>query len=311
MEAERPKQWKWNGVDDPVNHCLAGNSLAHGPAGHRKDAPGPDDCCREQGKAVRKTHCSAQNLWGWGRRRPTTGCAFTMRAWVNTIPQSVSGGIPNRSMRVMTWLEQLAVEESIVEGSHLGGLSLDLAKAFNTLPRVPLKKLMIAVGFGPNEAEIWFNSLDRMTRSLNIRGTFGQPVPSLLEYQKEIRSVVSRWPVCVSFSRIACIALGLFPQRLLTTGRSRQRPLTYSNLPSVWFRCLQRRGTSPLTIKRHGPGARPALCESAGKVSNHLQNIVADSAIELGVVRMYSKCPRPKAAQARLSKGVALCKRGA
>ena len=27
MEAERPKQRKWNGVDDPVNHCLAGNSL--------------------------------------------------------------------------------------------------------------------------------------------------------------------------------------------------------------------------------------------------------------------------------------------
>ena len=36
---------------------------------------------------------------------------------------------------------------------------------------------------------------------------------------------------------------------------------------------------------------------------------VADSATELGVVRMYSKCPRPQAAQARLSKGVALCKR--
>ena len=27
MEAERPKQWRWNGVDDPISHCLAGNSL--------------------------------------------------------------------------------------------------------------------------------------------------------------------------------------------------------------------------------------------------------------------------------------------
>ena len=27
MEAERPKQRRWNGVDDPVGHCLAGNSL--------------------------------------------------------------------------------------------------------------------------------------------------------------------------------------------------------------------------------------------------------------------------------------------
>ena len=24
---ESPKQRRWNGVDDPVNHCLAGNSL--------------------------------------------------------------------------------------------------------------------------------------------------------------------------------------------------------------------------------------------------------------------------------------------
>ena len=27
MEAERPKQRRWNGVDDAVGHCLAGNSL--------------------------------------------------------------------------------------------------------------------------------------------------------------------------------------------------------------------------------------------------------------------------------------------
>ena len=27
MEAERPKQRRWNGVDDPISHCLAGNSL--------------------------------------------------------------------------------------------------------------------------------------------------------------------------------------------------------------------------------------------------------------------------------------------
>ena len=27
MEAERPNQRRWNGVDDPISHCLAGNSL--------------------------------------------------------------------------------------------------------------------------------------------------------------------------------------------------------------------------------------------------------------------------------------------
>ena len=55
-------------MDDPISHCPGGQlPAAHGPAGHRKDAPGPDHCARlrEQGEAVHlvsKTHCSAQNL---------------------------------------------------------------------------------------------------------------------------------------------------------------------------------------------------------------------------------------------------------
>ena len=65
MEAERPKQRKWNG---PVNHCLAGNSLL------LTNLPGTGKTqlartivarLREQGEAmhlVSKTHCSAQNL---------------------------------------------------------------------------------------------------------------------------------------------------------------------------------------------------------------------------------------------------------
>ena len=56
MEAERPKQRRWNGVDDPISHCLAGNSLL---------LTGLVARLREQGEAVHlvsKTHCSAQNL---------------------------------------------------------------------------------------------------------------------------------------------------------------------------------------------------------------------------------------------------------
>ena len=39
MEAERPKERRWNGVDDPKSHCLAGNSLLLTGTG---DVPGPD-----------------------------------------------------------------------------------------------------------------------------------------------------------------------------------------------------------------------------------------------------------------------------
>ena len=49
---------------------LPGGQLpaAHGPAGHRKDAPGPDHCCelREQGEAVQdleSCHLTLRHLY--------------------------------------------------------------------------------------------------------------------------------------------------------------------------------------------------------------------------------------------------------
>ena len=82
MEAERPKQRRWNGVDDPVNHCLAGNSRCSRAcrAPERRTWPGPllrgcESRARRCTSSQRRT--APRRTWAWGRRRPTTGCAGT------------------------------------------------------------------------------------------------------------------------------------------------------------------------------------------------------------------------------------------
>ena len=95
--------WRRNGVDDPISHCLAGNSLLlTGLAPERRTWPGPlwRGC---ESRARRCTWCprrtAPRRTWAWGRRRPTAGCAGTC---VGAARKSWTGWWWRRS-RSWTW----------------------------------------------------------------------------------------------------------------------------------------------------------------------------------------------------------------
>ena len=103
---------------------------------------------------------------------------FTMCAWALKMPASVCGGVPGRDIKVFTWLQQFDVELSLIEGTNMGGFSLDLARAFNTIPRAPLAALMKKMGVNASDVDFWIDSLGGMRRSLAFKGTLGPYIPS-------------------------------------------------------------------------------------------------------------------------------------
>ena len=72
----------WRRVEDPVSHCLDGESLlltGFPGTGKTHLAKKIVEALREHGDTVHiitKTH-AAVRTWAWGRRRRTTGCGGT------------------------------------------------------------------------------------------------------------------------------------------------------------------------------------------------------------------------------------------
>lgn len=94
------------------------------------------------------------------------------RCWGDLFPPEVTGFLPRRSPTNMLYALQTQLEQAIGRNHviELGGLTLDLQKAFNNIPRVPCRDLLLRLGVDPMLVHCWFVSLERMTRSWQIQG---------------------------------------------------------------------------------------------------------------------------------------------
>lgn len=89
------------------------------------------------------------------------------------IPLGVSGGLPGRGVKDMSLIQKLQIEEALNKGTNICGFSLDLIKAFNTFPRLPLAHLMNRLGVPKWITDFWLSSLSKLVRHPQYQGALG------------------------------------------------------------------------------------------------------------------------------------------
>ena len=113
-------------------------------------------------------------------------CSQILQTWAALFPESVSGFLPGRSPQRSLYSLQLQLELNHlgIEQTSYGGLTLDLVKCFNTLPRRPCLLLMLRLGIPPKLAEFWYRSINNMSRSWSLNGSMhfsGKPTTGFPE----------------------------------------------------------------------------------------------------------------------------------
>ena len=94
--------------------------------------------------------------------------------WSKTLPPSISGGVPGRGSRIMTYLQQARIEHAIFSSQQMGSFVLDLVKAFNCLPRRPLIHMMNNLGVPMEPLVFWMKSLKNLSRLPQIGTNLGK-----------------------------------------------------------------------------------------------------------------------------------------
>ena len=112
-------------------------------------------------------------LWRWWA---STLARQVLAKWANTLPPSVKGGVPNSSVQDLAMQTHLAIERAHAGGTPIAGFTLDITKCFNCIPRRPTGMLFSRLGIPENLIKIWYGSLKRLTRVIDIGGNLSQPL---------------------------------------------------------------------------------------------------------------------------------------
>ena len=89
------------------------------------------------------------------------------------VPHSCCGNIPSKSAAHVWHSLQSLIEEAFINEATLAGVTCDIQKCFNNLPREPLIRVLHKLGAHPNLLRGWSRALTALQRRFSVRGSVG------------------------------------------------------------------------------------------------------------------------------------------
>ena len=102
-----------------------------------------------------------------------------LRALQHLVPADLFGFVPNREAQELWYALQLQVEACCQGSTDIFGLSTDLVKAFNQLPRDPVFGVAEAIGVPSCVTLPWASFLSSVRRRFQVGAEVGEPVTSV------------------------------------------------------------------------------------------------------------------------------------
>eukprot|EP00438_Fugacium_kawagutii_P009093 Skav206636 [mRNA] locus=scaffold166:28795:33171:- [translate_table: standard] len=102
----------------------------------------------------------------------------TVQQWSAVLPFTISGGLPRRGVKDLAFHQAFAIESAVTQGRPLMGACLDLVKAFNLIPRLPIRYVLNRMGLSWEVLQFWKQCLRRLSRVPVISNAVGPSLQS-------------------------------------------------------------------------------------------------------------------------------------
>ena len=148
-------------------------------------------------------------LWSTQRARES------LQSIVDVLPDSIKGGVPNQQSSSIWFEISQLLECAYVDNSRLCGLALDIKRAFNTLPRLPIWQALATMGYPPWLLGAWARFVCKQERRFKIRSSIGAGQASTVGFPEGC--AFSVFAMCIVDLILDCWVTCMYPRSGLYT----------------------------------------------------------------------------------------------